>query len=71
MSVALDAGLGAAEGELRRLAELRLQRGEVAPARQFAPGVVDDAEIHAEMRRDSRIVSSTSAATGAPTARCT
>ena len=44
-----DARIGLAESELRRLAELALEREEIASDGGLAPGVVDDAEIHAEV----------------------
>jgi hypothetical protein len=52
----LDAGPGGGEHELRGLAELRLQRGEVAPRRQLAAGIIHHAEVHPEMGRQLRAV---------------
>ena len=48
----LDAGAGLRERELRRFAELRAQRGEIAAARELVAGGVDDRDVDDEMRRE-------------------
>ena len=57
--VALDAGFvftNVAEGQLRCLPQLRLQRRQIAPAGHFTPGIVDHPENHFQMRGNLRAV---------------
>ena len=57
------------ERELRGLAELRAQRGEVAAARELAARRVDDAHVDLEVRAATSVSSQTSRRRRSPSAR--